>query len=128
MKFLLGLFCGVLASFLFFHWAMKQGDAEALDAGMPLYVALDQPDACRPAEIREADNPDARLSHCEDQDWNGSTRLKDWLTELNANPREYELICSGSEREIPYPLPGPQPAKPNKVPVQPEDVARNHQE
>ncbi len=128
MKFLFGLFCGVVASFLFFHWAMKQGDAEASAAGISSYLALDQPDACRPAEIRQADNPDARLSHCEDQDWNGSTRLKDWLTELNANPQEYELICSGSEQQIHYPLLEPQPIKPNKVLVQPEDIARNHQE
>jgi hypothetical protein len=126
MKFLLGLFCGTVLSFLFFHAAMKQGDAEAADAGTPLYLALDQPDACRPAEIREADNPDARLSHCEDLDWNGSTRLKDWLQELNANPRVYALICSG--RQIHDPLPGPQPSTPSKVPVPPEDVASNHQE
>jgi hypothetical protein len=128
MKFLFGLFCGVLASFLFFHCAVKQGDAEAADASAPLYLALDQPDSCEPEEIRDADNPDARLSHCEDQDWNGSTRLKDWLTELNANPREYELICSGVAQEVHDSLPEPQPAKPNKVPAQPENVARNHQE
>ncbi len=128
MKFLFGLFCGVLASFLFFHWATAQGDAEALDAGTPLYLALDQPDACRPAQIREADNPDARLSHCQDQDWNGSTHLKDWLTELNANPRVYALICSGNDRQALHPLPEPQPSTPNKVPVPPEDIASNHQE
>ena len=128
MKFLLGLFCGVLAGFLFFHWAMKQGDAETSDAGMPLYLALDQPDACRPAEIREAENPDARLSHCEDRDWNGSSRLKDWLQELNANPREYALICSGSNPEMHYPAPEPQPIRPKKAPVQPENLARNHEE
>jgi hypothetical protein len=128
MKFLLGLFCGVLASFLFFHWTTEQADVETSDVGAPLYLALDQPDACRPAEIREAENPDARLSHCEDQDWNGSTRLKDWLAELNNNPRERDLICSGTDRQVPYPYPEPQPVQPKRAPVHPENVARSHEE
>lgn len=72
----------------------EQADMEVSDAGMPVYVALDQPDACEPTEIGDTGNSAICPSRCEDQDSNRST------------------------------VPQPQPNRLKKAPVQPGNLAR----
>jgi hypothetical protein len=51
---------------------------------------------CAPQSIAAAKNPDARYSHCQDKDWDGSTLLRDRLTEAQAHPDLYGIILKSN--------------------------------
>jgi len=48
---------------------------------------------CTPEAIRSAPEPDERFWHCRGHDWTGSTRIKDKLAELSADPDGYQAGC-----------------------------------
>jgi hypothetical protein len=69
---------------------------------------------CLAESILAADNPDLRISHCRDQDWDGSTLLKDRLAEAASHPTEYGILCQAPELSLPMPL--IQPAADKRLP------------
>jgi hypothetical protein len=56
---------------------------------------IDHP--CAPDSILSAKNPDARYSHCRDEDWDGSTILRDRLAEAQARPDLYGILLESNE-------------------------------
>lgn len=62
--------------------------------------------ACAPDSILSAKNPDARYSHCRDEDWDGSTILRDRLAEAQARPDLYGILLESNElRRLASPFP-----------------------
>jgi hypothetical protein len=52
---------------------------------------------CAPESIAKANNPDARLSHCTDHDWDGTTLLKKRLREAANHSTEYGIVCQDDQ-------------------------------
>jgi hypothetical protein len=91
--------------------------------GKGVSVGADQDDlqasSCSPESILKAENPDARFSHCKDQDWNGSTFLQDRLAEARNHPQEYQILYTDNQVRfalVPY-LVQPEVAEPLPQPV-----------
>jgi len=57
----------------------------------------DDESLCDPISILAAENPDARWSHCRDQDWDGSTFLKDRMAEMKEKPEQYGALCQSDD-------------------------------
>jgi len=63
----------------------------------PRIPMTDSENLCDPLSILAAENPDARWSHCHDRDWDGSTFLKDRLSEMNDKTDEYKTLCQSDQ-------------------------------
>lgn len=99
----------------------------AFRQGVSLGIAKNDPQAspCSPESVLKTENPDARFSHCKDQDWNGSTLLKDRLAEARNHPQEYEILYRDDQIRfalIPY-LVQPEVAEPTGEVPQPKLVS-----
>lgn len=63
---------------------------------------------CSDLSIRLAPNPDARFSHCNDMDWDGSTFLRDRLAEIKSHRVEYGIVCQDAQTQNLQPSPPPE--------------------
>lgn len=55
---------------------------------------------CAPESILASENPDARYSHCLDQDWDRATLLRDRLAEVKEKPQVYQIVCRSPDPSL----------------------------